>query len=390
MKQFDIVIIGLGIMGSAALWNLSRSGLRIAGVESGGPLHTKGSSHGRTRIFRRAYWEGEAYLPLLNLAHMGWERLQSSSDKPLLVRTGGVFIGQRTTNIVRGSLLTAQQGNIAHESWDAATLRRHLPQFQVSDDMHAVFEPGAYSIAAEDARLHMLTEAVGNGAEIRFGESVESLHGTGDGVCVTLKSGLRIDAGAAIVTIGPWIARKLLAELGPCVTPNRVPIFWFKPRSGAESRFEAEHFPVFLYECGDGALLYGIPSGASGEAGVKIGFHNRQQFPGHPDSAAPPIDDAISGQIASYVSRIFPDLLPQPVKGTWCFYTMSIDESFLIGESEEFPSVYYASACSGHGFKFATGIGEVLACLAQKQASPVDIGCFHRGRFDNPGTTPNT
>lgn len=381
MRKFDVVIVGLGIMGGAALWNLSRSGLRVTGVEGGGPLHTKGSSHGGARIFRRAYWEGKSYLPLLNLAHAGWERLQSSSDKRLLVPTGGIFIGQRATNVVQGSLLTALQGNIPHESWDAITLRRRLPQFRISNDMHAVFEPGAYSIAAEDARLHMLTEAVENGAEIRFGESVESLHHAQDGVYLALKSGGRICAGAVIITIGPWIAKKLLPELDSYVTPNRVPVYWFKPRGGAESKFDAKNFPVFLYECNDGALLYGIPSGASGEAGVKIGFHNRQQLPSHPDRSAPPIDDSISREIVDYVSEIFPDLLPQPTKGKWCFYTMSTDESFLIGESQQFPGVYYASACSGHGFKFATGIGEILSCLAKRHAPPIDIANFHRERF---------
>lgn len=385
MKQFDVVVVGLGIMGSAALWNISRSGLRVLGIESGGPLHTKGSSHGGTRIFRRAYCEGESYLPLLNLAHAGWERLQSTSDKRLLVPTGGVFIGSEATSVVSGSLRTAEEGRIPHSSWDATDLRRHLPQFRISDHMHAVYEPQAYVIAAEDAWLHMLTESVSHTAKtkILFGESVKSLESSTNGICLFLSSGVHIHADTVIVTAGPWIAKRLLPELSLYLTPNRMPIYWFEPRNGSEAKFQHDNFPFFLYECDDGSILYGIPSGASSETGVKIGFHNRQQVPGNPDSQAPPIDDALKNHISTYVAAILPDLLPEPIKVKWCFYTMSSDESFLIDESEQHAGVYYASACSGHGFKFATGIGEVLSCLAQKQSLPIDISGFHKRRFDD-------
>lgn len=381
MKRFDVVVVGLGIMGAASLWQLAHPGLRVLGIEAGGPTHAKGSSHGGTRIFRRAYWEGEAYLPLLNLAHTGWERLQSSSDKRLLVPAGGVFIGPRASDIVAGSLRTARTGNIAHESWDAAELGRRLPQFSASHDMQAVFEPGAYAIAAEDARLHMLSEAVDRQAQLCFGSSVQALHSSNGGICLDLSSGQQIQADAVIVTAGPWIANALLPELRAYLTPKRVPIYWFAPRKGCEYAFTADNFPVFLYECKDGSLLYGIPSGASQEAGVKIGFHNRQQLPSDPDSAAPAIDATLIRQISSYVSAILPDLSPQPSRGKWCFYTMSGDESFLLGESQRHAGVYYASACSGHGFKFATGIGALLSSMAQKQALQIDITPFHPSRF---------
>lgn len=381
MKQYDVVVIGLGIMGSAAIWALAKAGVRVLGVDPGGPTHCNGSSHGATRIFRRAYWEGANYLPLLNLAHEGWNTLQSSSDKELVIPTGGIFIGPRNTGVVGGSLLTAVEGKVPHEHWDAAEIRRNLPQFQVADHMHAVYEPGAYAIAAEDARLHMLNQSVQQGATLWYGTAVEAINSSHSGVELKTRSGDIIEAGTAIVTAGPWVAQKLLPELASFLEPKRVPIYWFDPQPGHENQFGREAFPVFLYEYDDGSLLYGIPAGVSTERGVKIGFHNRQQLAGDVDDLAPPIDDSMKQTISTRIGTTFPGLGRQPTRGKWCFYTMSTDESFLLGASERLANVYFASACSGHGFKFATGIGNVLSAMAQRKTPLVDIRHFHHGRF---------
>lgn len=380
MKRCDVAVVGLGIMGSATVWESARAGRSVLGLEAGGPTHAGGSSHGATRIYRQAYWEGESYLPLLRLADRGWRGLQQTSSKRLLIEAGGVFIGPRATGVVEGSLRTARAGGVSHESWDAAEIKRRLPQFTVAEDTCAAYEPGAYAIAAEDSRLHMLDQAVSLGAELGYGEVVQEITPQGDRLKVTTSRGTQIDAGSVVVCGGPWIG-KLVPELAAHVRPHRIPIYWFSPRRGREEAFDAQRFPVFLYEVPDGALLYGIPAGASAERGVKIGFHNRQLTPSDPDQPAPELGAALRAEISGYVERLLPDLEPAPIDAKWCFYTMSTDESFVIGSSETTPKLHYATVCSGHGFKFATGIGATLAALAAGRPPPVELTAFARARF---------
>jgi sarcosine oxidase len=228
----------------------------------------------------------------------------------------------------------------------------------------------------------MLDLAVRNGAILWHGERVMQLDAGAPGPGITTASGMRVSAQAVVVTAGPWIARQLLPELAPWLSPCRIPIYWFAPRRGQEAAFRHQRFPLFLYQFDDGALLYGIPAGMPGEAGVKIGFHNRQHVPADPDAPPPgPVPAAYLDQIGQRVSSLFPGLAPTPVNSKWCWYTMSADESFLLGQSERHPAVYFASACSGHGFKFAPAIGQTLAAIAQGQRPPVDIDDYSPRRL---------
>jgi sarcosine oxidase len=381
LERHEVVVVGLGVLGAASLWQLTRSGVRAVGLEAGGPMHSGGSSHGATRIYRRAYFEGEAYLPWLELAHRGWDELESTSGKALRTPTGGVFIGPAGSALVSGSLATARSGSIAHERWSTSELNARLPQFAAGDDVEAVFEPGAYALAADDARLHMLSESVRGGAELRYGTAVRALQGSNDGVRVTLASGAMLQAEKVVVATGPWLARQLIPELAGHLTPMRVPVFWFAPKAEAKADFDWQRLPVFIYECSDGALLYGLPMGLGSDPGVKVAFHNRQQTPADPDSPRPPLDAALSAEISRYATRILPALEPTPVHSKWCFYTMTSDEAFVIGASQRMPNVFYASACSGHGFKFAPALGGALASLARGEPPAVELEAFALERF---------
>ncbi len=380
MKQYDVVVVGLGIMGAAAAWRASLLGAKVLAIEKGGPTHRGGSSHGATRIFRQAYWEGHGYLPLLALADTGWRELQSASETRLLIETGGLFIGPRSTGVVAGSLRTAVQGGIKHEHMNAARIRDRFAQFSVGDDMEAVYEPGAYAVLAEEARLQMLNEAVRRHAQLAYGEEVEAIANNGGHTTITTRSGRSIVAGSVVVCAGASNAQ-LLPELAPVLHPKRVPIYWFQPRPGCEERFSHRALPVFLYEAPDGALLYGIASGMSAEFGVKIGFHNRQHVE-YTSSADPaPALDAYAREIERYVEAVFPDLVPSVSGGKWCIYTMTPDESFVLDRSSKHPNLFYASACSGHGFKFAPAIGQVLAEQAIGLPPSIDLSAFLHARF---------
>ena len=380
MKQYDIVVIGLGIMGAAATWRASLLGANVLAVEKGGPTHRGGSSHGATRIFRQAYWEGQSYLDLLALADRGWRELQRASETRLIVQTDGVFIGPSSTGIVTGCLSTAEHGKIEHEHLTAADVQERFPQFRVDDDMEAVYEPGAYAVLAEEARLQMLNEAAARGAQLSYGEEVDVIASHAGAPNITTRSGRSIAAGSVLVCAGAANSA-LLPELAAVLQPKRVPIYWFKPRPGCAEKFGPDAFPVFLYEAKDGALLYGVAAGVSAEAGVKIGFHNRQQVHYASSEEPAPAMASYADEIERYVSDIFPDLVPSTINGKWCIYTMTPDESFVFDQSRRHLNVFHANACSGHGFKFAPAIGQILAEQAMGLRSSVNLDAFAFDRF---------
>jgi sarcosine oxidase len=262
-------------------------------------------------------------------------------------------------------------------------VRSHLPQFGIEDGMHALFEPGAYALASDAGRLQMLDEAVRHGAELSYGTSAVSIVHSSQGLSITNRAGITKRCKAAVITTGAWMS-ELLPELRAHLAPQHVPVYWFEPRPGCAARFSPEALPVFVYECTDGTLLYGVPAG-TGERGVKIGLHNRQQLP-WADGPKPELHAGLRAEIGHHVARLFPELLPEPIDAQWCIYTLSPDGSFLIGAAPRIPGVYYASACSGHGFKFAPAIGSVLAALALGEPPPVAIDAFSVGRFQ--GRTP--
>ncbi|CAM3387367.1 sarcosine oxidase [Pseudomonas gessardii] len=382
-NYYDVIVVGLGIFGASALWRLASKGKRVLGVDAGGPTHCFGSSHGSSRIFRRAYWEGEKYLPLLNHADTLWNELEAVAQRKLLFRTGGIFIGHSDSRVVKGSTRTAKLSQIKHSLLTADKVCRHVPAFNIPHNFEALYEPGAYAISACDARLTMLNEAVHQGVVTLFGESVVSVKNNGAGATLKTKNGNSYTAKSVIVTTGPWIAEQLLPELKDYLETRKLPVYWFTPKTGSENIFSPENFPVFLYESSHGHLLYGVPSIVSNEPGVKIGFHNRQQIPTHPSWMEVQISQQSIEEISTIVSPLLPDLERLPARAKNCFYTMSKDESFLIGASTKLNSVYFASACSGHGFKFATAIGDALAHLVNGQDPSVSISEFSPTRFWN-------
>lgn len=384
MKTYDVIIVGLGIMGSSTLFHAARSGAHVLGIESFGPTHQFGSSHGETRIFRRAYWEGKKYLPLLNRAHELWEELQATTDEKLIVPTGGIFIGPQSTGVVKGSRNTAEAGAIVHEVLDAAQIQRRFPAFHLQDGMEAIYEPGAYIIMANKVRLQMIDLAIQNEAEIRFGRIVKKIEKCGESILsLTINNGEKFRARSVVITTGPWIAHHLLPELSNHLSSNRIPVYWFECRSKYEQEFAREKFPIFLYEHPDGGLIYGVPAGTSSERGVKIGFHNRQHTPCVPNDVKQSVSQQHTAEISQYIKQIFPGLNPNPIGSRSCIYTMSSDEAFLIGTSKEISNVFFASACSGHGFKFGSAIGESLALLARGKRPSVDLSAFAISRLDS-------
>lgn len=379
-RKYSVVVIGLGIVGSASLWRLSYSNADVLGIDSGAPRNVLGSSYGASRIFRRAYWEGECYLPLLSLSDRLWFELASSCDRRLIYNTGGLFVGPVASAVVCKSAAAARKGNIKHVNLSATEIANSFPQFNVTEGMEALYEEGAYTIAADDSKSHMIDLAVGNGVEARFETSVTSIVRNARGLSIRLSGGDVVCTERVILTTGAAIGAALISDLSGLVQPQSVPVYWFKPKSGRESRF-INNFPAFLYQLPDGRLLYGTPKVSADEPGIKIGFHNCQQTPFEIEAHVQSVSKSFIEQISACVQNLFPDLNPIPYAAKKCIYTMSEDGAFILGESAELPGVFYASACSGHGFKFATGLGHVLARAALEGTISDEVAMFSKSRF---------
>ena len=374
--SYDVVVVGLGIMGAAAVAHLAERGASVLGVDAGSPVHEQGSSHGATRIFRRAYWEGGAFLPLLEHAYAGWRDLDDggSADGRVILAEGGLFIGSAPSRLVRGARETAVAHGVRNDILDARHIRSQFPAFHVADDEVGVYEPDALMLSAQAGRFAFLSRAVRAGAQLAYGHRVVSMTDDGSSVTVHGKRGV-VWCGAAVVTAGGWAGQLLPHDLSGLLRPMRIPVFELDIDPGRMGEHQPGHFPVFLFEAADGALVYGLPPWRAG-GGVKVGFHNRQLSPTHPDEPRAPATEAERHEVWSAVRRLLPGLRSSGT-GTACVYTMSPDEGFLIGRSMDLPNVAYASVCSGHGFKFAPAVGKVLAELTLDGRTGVDLSPFN-------------
>lgn len=377
---YDVVVVGLGIMGASALSHLSRRGIRVLGVEAHGPLHELGSSHGQSRIFRRAYWEGERYVPLLDRSYLGWMELDEAAQDTIALKVGGLFVGSPESKLVHGSRETATRCGVDHEYLDAAEISGRFPAFRPRDDAVAVYEPDALMLFADRALLNYLSRAAACGAHIVHGQAVRSLVPGGGGTVTVGGDGWEVSCGAVVLAVGAWIGGFLPREIAPLITPMRIPVYEFDVAEPRERDHLPGRFPVFLFEDSTGALVYGLPKWRAVGGGLRLGFHNRQLSPMDIRGDRRPPADAERLELWRTIRTILPGVRSTG-HGASCVYTMSRDESFLIGRSRELPGVAYVSACSGHGFKFAPGIGEVMAQLAVDGRSAVDISAFDPERM---------
>src|SRR5262245_22953099 len=270
---FDAIVIGLGAMGSAAAYQLARRGRRVLGLERYRPGHDQGSSHGQSRIIRQAYYEDPAYVPLLLRAYDLWWQLERDADASLLRITGGIMIGPPESQVVAGSIRSAQEHGLQHEILDAAEIRRRLPQFTPGPHIIALYERLAGVLYPEAAIHAHLRLAEAHGATLRFEEPALGWEAapSGDRVRVTTTRG-SYEAARMVLAAGAW-APELLADSGLPLTVQRIVLYWFEPTRGREA-FLPERCPIYIWEAEDGSSFYGFPALPGSLAGVKIAFHN--------------------------------------------------------------------------------------------------------------------
>src|SRR6266498_1021025 len=278
MSHFDVVVCGLGAMGSAALHHVTRRGKRVLGLERYAPGHDRGSSHGLTRIIRLGYFEHPSYVPLLRHAYKLWHELEQTIGRQLFHVTGIAEIGPVPSAVVRGTLACAHLHALRHELLAAPELMRRFPAFRVPPDYVAVVQPDGGVLEVEPAIAAQLALATAAGAEIRTGEVVRAVEPRAGRVRIVTDRG-SVEAGAAVVAAGAWV-RSLLPELAAPLRVTREVMGWFEP---TEARFFSPvHLPVFIVESRHG-MHYGIPPRGNIHAGVKVAKHHHRDERVDPD-----------------------------------------------------------------------------------------------------------
>jgi sarcosine oxidase len=379
----DAIVIGLGGMGSAAAYQLARRGQRVLGLERHTPGHAQGSSHGKSRVIRQAYFEDPAYVPLLLRAYELWREIEQETGKELLLITGGLMIGPSESGVFTGSLRSAREYGLYHEVLDAADLRRRFPQFTPGDDIVALYERQAGVVRPEEGVLAHLQGAEMHGAELHFQEPAERWEASpsGDGVRVTTAQG-SYEAARLVIAPGPW-AYDLFRELNLPLEVERQVLYWFQPTEGI-APFAPDRFPIYIWELEDGATIYGFPAIDGPTGGAKVAFFRMpdtfQQIC-TPDTIERTVHaDEIALMREAIATRI-PTLNGQFLEAATCMYTNTPDEHFVVGLHPRHPQVVIASPCSGHGYKFASVMGEVLADLATNGTTRHPIALFAPDRF---------
>lgn len=374
MAAYDVVVCGLGVMGSAALYHLARRGHRVLGIDRFPPGHDRGSSHGETRIIRLAYWEHPSYVPLLRRAYVLWRELEAAAGRPLLNLTGIAEIGPPDGTLITGTLASAHLHGIAHELLTASELMRRYPAFLLPAHYVGVVQPDGGFVEAEPAVLTLQRLAQSHGAEIRIGlaaEVIEPRNGT-----VHIATGdTTLEASAAVIAVGPWIG-SLLPKSGLSLKVTRQVMGWFRPTQ--PELFAPGRFPVFLIETEHG-IHYGFPP--FGGDSIKVAKHHHDNEAIDPDSYDRQVSAADEALIRAALAQYLPVANGTLTKAKTCLYTVAPDGDFVIDRLPGSDRIVMASPCSGHGFKFAPVIGEILADLATGRPPACDISRFYADRL---------
>ncbi|MBI3848916.1 MAG: N-methyl-L-tryptophan oxidase [Verrucomicrobia bacterium] len=372
-NNFDVIVVGLGAMGSAAACHLAKRGKKILGLDRFTPPHAFGSSHGQTRIIREAYFEHPLYVPLIQRAYELWAELERQAGRPLFLQTGGLMIGQPDGVLVRGAKRSAEEHHLQHEMLTAHEVRLRFPVLTPSDDMVAVWEARAGILFPEACIEVHLAAARTRGARLHFAEQVLRWDACSSGVNVRTSRG-EYQAERLILTAGSWI-NSLLPDLKLPFSVERQVLFWFEPRTQAAA-FHPDRCPIHIWEHEPGEFFYGFPDLGNG---VKVARHHQGER-ADPDKIRREVDAVEIESMQAVVRRFLPSATGPLRSSAVCMYTDTPDEHFFIDAHPAFPQVTIASPCSGHGFKFSCVIGEILADHILGDKSRFDLSLF-RNRF---------
>ena len=365
----DVVVIGLGAVGSATLHRLALLGVKAIGIDRFDPPHDRGSTHGETRITRLSIAEGPAYVPLARRSHAIWRELEAQTGETLFAQIGMLVIGEGDgapshgqPGFLGSTLAIAASHDIPHEVLDSAEIRRRYPQFLVQEQERGFLEPSAGVLYPERCVALQLRLARELGAVVRTGETVTSITPCGDGVAVVTDKG-RIEAARVVLAAGAWLPGLAGGAVPKVTSVQRQTLLWFDPDE--PTLYDPARCPAFIWMHGalEEDYLYGFPM-LPGTTGVKAAS---ERYAGHVDPDR--IDREVSAAEADaiyerHVAGRLRGIGNRLLKAATCLYTVTPDAGFIIDRLGEDGRVLAASCCSGHGFKHSPALGEELAALA--------------------------
>jgi len=376
--RYDAIVIGVGGMGSAALYHLARRGASVLGIEQFQLAHDRGSSHGLSRIIRLAYYEHPSYVPLLRRSYELWRALEQVTGRRLLHITGSIDASRVDEVVFAGSRHSCELHDLPHEVLPSAALSRRFPGYRLPDDLVALFQPEGPFLEPEACVRSHADAALVYGAEVREGVRVRAIEERRGGVRVLTDAGT-FEARTAVVTAGAWTS-KLIPALAPMAVPERQVVAWFEPLDA--SLFAIERFPVFNLLV-DSRRYYGFP--IHGMPGMKIGLYHHLHETTDPDALRRECDATDERPLREGVARCFPEANGPLITMQPCMFTNSPDEHFIIDRLAPASPMVVAAGFSGHGFKFCSVVGEILADLALEGGTRHDIGMFSLSRFSEHG-----
>ena len=388
--KYDVIVLGLGAMGSASVYQLSKAGVNVLGIDQFAPPHKLGSTHGDTRITRLAIGEGMEYVPLVKRSHEIWRELEKETGYDLLTQCGGLIMtvtdsyGQHNSgDFLQNTYDAADKYGIKHEKLSNEQIRERFPQFNVRSDERGYYEPEAGYLRPEKCIEAQLELAKKHGATLNLNEKVTEFESDDSTVTVTTDKGT-YQANKLIVSAGPWIT-DFLPEFKDIFKIHRQVLYWFDIDS--EESYEIyRDMPIFIWEFSNRRYdnFYGFPAIDGPSGGVKLATETYDTDTSPNDISREVTPEETQAVYDHYVKEQFPHLTSKCVKAATCMYTDTPDAKFVIDFHPKHQNVIVASPCSGHGFKHSAAIGEVLSQLAQTGKSDIDISTFSFSRFGNP------
>jgi sarcosine oxidase len=379
--HYDSIVVGVGSMGSAACWFLARRGQKVLGLEQFAIPHEKGSHSGQSRIIRKAYFEHPDYVPLLERAYENWQSFEVQAGPTLYYRTGIIYFGKSDNENISGIRKAAELHQIPIENWSHEQHRSTYPGFEVPGDFEVIFERDAGFITPERAIESYSREAIRNGAVIKSNTAVESWKQEGGKFRVSAQ-GVDYTCDKLIITAGPWTSQ-VIPQLKVGLQVTRQFLFWVTPPDPGP--FSLQNFPCWFVEDPLMGTFYGFPVLPPGEfegpAALKLAHHQ----PGEvckPGESSEAVSSVAEKNIRHFLKTWLPGAGTDIASWKSCLYTYSPDAHFIIDHLPGYgKGVTIACGFSGHGFKFASVVGEILADLAMKGTTDLPINFVRSGRF---------
>jgi sarcosine oxidase len=373
-EHFDAIVVGVGGMGSATVFELARRGMHVVGLEQFQLGHDQGSSHGRTRVIRKAYYEHPGYVPLLERAYEQWYDLEQRTGARLFVECGCLNIGDPSSELIRGVQATCTEHAMPVEELSAGEINRRFPALRFSDPYVGLLEHCAGFLLVEDCVRAHIAAATSLNAVVNDNEPVLGWRESG-GVYEVRTERKTYVAKRLVLTAGPW-ATKLLADLGAPLTVMRQTPLWFGVSDPAQ--FRRDRLPVYMADTPDG-YYYGFP--VIDSLGHKVARHYGANELADPTQIERGLDERDETDVRAFLQKHVPAATGTRTYGSVCTYTLTPDRHFILDRNPKYPGVAFAAGFSGHGYKFAPIVGSIMADLVERGTTGNDIDMFRVNRF---------